>query len=155
MHKNLRLAMEHASEHEYDAGLEYGLCAVIIRGGSVLSVGFNKRTTNSFVDHFVDQSRGVRDFCETTHSEMDAVLKARAKSDLRGSKIFVVRRKRDGSFGLARPCEICQNILFSYGIRRALYSIDDRTYGVMKITSEGSSQNGEHDIVVDDAASTV
>jgi deoxycytidylate deaminase len=143
--------MEYASEHEYDAGLEYGLCAVIVRGGSVLSVGYNKRTTNSFVDHFIEQSRGIRDFCETTHSEMDAVLKARAKSDLRGSKIFVVRRKKDGSFGTARPCEICQKVLFSYGISRAIYSIDDRTYGVMKISG---NQNGEHAVFVDDAASS-
>lgn len=123
-------------EHDY-SDLEYHLCAVLVRGGSVISVGFNKRNTNAFVEHYTDLARGQRDWCMSTHAEMDAVLGARSKTDLRGTKIFVIRKHLDtknySTFGLAKPCEICQHVLYNYGVRRAYYTIDDQNHGVMKI----------------------
>jgi deoxycytidylate deaminase len=71
----------------------------------------------------------------STHAEMDAVLKARGKIDLRGSKIYVIRTKLSGGLGMAKPCEICQHILFNYGVKRAYYSIGEDEYGVMKIVN--------------------
>ncbi len=135
MQKFLRIALQYANDHDY-GDLEYNLCAVLVRGGSVISVGYNKRTTNAFVEHYTDLARGQRDWCLSTHAEMDAVLQARQKTDLSGSKIFVVRKRIDQTLGvmaMAKPCEICQHVLYNYGIRRACYSIDDQNFGVMKI----------------------
>lgn len=136
MHKYLRMAMAYASSYSYDEPLEYHLCAVIVRGGSVVSVGYNKRSTNSFVEHYGDRARGERDWCLSTHAEMDAVLKARGKIDLQGCKIFVARkRKLDGACAMARPCEICQHILYNYGIRKAYYTISNEEFGQMKVVN--------------------
>lgn len=135
MLKHLKTAQKHALEHEYDEGLEYFLCALIVKGGNILSIGFNKKSTNGFVEHFADVARGQRDYCLSTHAEMDAVLSARAKIDLRGTKIYVVRIKVSGGLGMAKPCEICEHVLYNYGIRRAYYSIDDDEYGVMKVVN--------------------
>lgn len=138
MQKFFRIALQQANDHDY-GNLEYNLCAVIVRGGSVISVGFNKRNTNGFVEHYTDLAKGQRDWCMSTHAEMDAVLQARAKTDLRGCKIYVLRKHIDtenyGVFGMAKPCEICQHVLYNYGIRRAYYTIDDNSFGVMKITN--------------------
>lgn len=142
MHKYLTLAKNLAVNHEYDHNIEFKLCAVLVRGGNVISVGFNQRKTNAFVEHYTDRVRGSgRNFFISTHAEMHAVLQARAKTDLRGSKIFVVRIRPEGShlgqmLGHARPCAICQDVLFAYGIKRAYYSIDDDTYGVMKLKNQ-------------------
>ena len=133
MHKFLKLAQHNAYAYEYDEYLEYHLCAVLVKGGQVLSIGYNKQATNSFVEHFTDRVRGVRDYCLSTHAEMDVVLKARNVTDLRGSKIFVARVRRDGDLALARPCEICQEILYSYGVKRAYYTISNNEYGVMRV----------------------
>ncbi len=139
MHKYLKTALKNAFAHDYDSHLEYQLCAVIARGGAVLSFGFNKPQTNGFVEHYTDQIIGAdRDYSMNTHAEMDAISVVRSKVDLRGSKIYVARIRPPGNLdgntiGLARPCEICQNILFNYGIRRAYYTIDDNNFGVMKI----------------------
>lgn len=139
MQKYLKLAIKNAKAHTFDDHMEYFLCAVIVRGGNVLSVGFNKRQTNGFVEHYTDQVRGGgRDYCLSTHAEMDAVAQARSKTDLRGCKIYVARIRKPGNptghdIGLARPCEICQNLLYAYGIRKAYYTIDDNNYGVMKV----------------------
>lgn len=135
MNKFFRIALQNIINHDY-GDLEYHLCAVIVRGGSVVSVGFNKRNTNGFVEYYTDLARGQRDWCLSTHAEMDAVLQARSKIDLRGTKIFVTRKLLGNmKFAMARPCEICQHVLYNYGIRRAYYTIDDTTYGVMKIVN--------------------
>lgn len=134
MNKYLRMAMAYAKDNAYDEWQEQHLCAIIVRGGSVVSVGYNKRGTNAFVEHYGDVAKGQRDWCLSTHAEMDAILKVRGKIDLRGCKIFVARkRKLDGACGLARPCEICQHVLFNYGIRRATYTISETEFGQMKI----------------------
>jgi len=148
MHKYLKIATKYAQGHVYDDFLEYHLCAVIARGGNIVSVGFNKRNTNSFVEHYTDKIRGPgRDYSLSTHAEMDAVVIGRSKTDLRGCKIFVARIRKPGGasvVGLARPCEICENILYAYGIRRAYYTIDDNNYGVMRV------KHRDNPVAVDD-----
>lgn len=143
MHRYLRLAMQYATDNRYDHAADYHLAAIIIRGGSVISVGFNKVNTNAFVEHYTDLARGRgRDFCLSTHAEQDAILKARGKVNLRGCKIFVARRKKiDGSPGMARPCPICENALQSYGIRKAYYTINEEQYGKMLIKPNGDTMD--------------
>jgi len=137
MNKYLRQALNHAINHDYDHNLDYKLCAMLVKGGNIISVGFNQRKTNGFVEHYTDKVRGCnRDFSLSTHAEMHCVLQSRGKTDLNGSKIYVVRLRpanSDGTLGMARPCPICQNVLIQYGIKRAYYSIDDNNYGIMKV----------------------
>jgi deoxycytidylate deaminase len=138
MIKWLKMAERFASEHVFDEDLAQKLCAIIVKGGNVVSVGYNKITTNSFVEHYTDAARGCgRDYCLSTHAEMSAVLKARGKIDLRGSKIYVTRVRPKGAtigrVGMAKPCPICQHVLYNYGIKRAYYTISDNEYGVLKI----------------------
>ena len=141
MHRYLRLAMQYANDKDYGDQIDYHLCAIIVRGGSVISVGYNKHNTNAFVEHYADIARGRgRDFCLSTHAEQDAILKARNKVDLRGTKIFVARRLRlNGKPGMARPCPICENALNSYGIRKAYYTINEHQFGKMLIKPNGDS----------------
>lgn len=135
MNKFLKMAFQHSMDHDY-GDLEYNLCAIIVRGGSVLSVGFNKRQTNGFVEHYTDKIRGInREWHISTHAEMDAVLQARNKTDLRGAKIYVIRKhlnfQKADVFGMSRPCNICENVLKAYGVKKAYYTIDDNHYGMM------------------------
>ncbi len=143
MHKFLKMAMDFCCHHEYDPKMEYHLCAIVIKGGSVLSVGYNKHTTNSFVEHYSSLTRGFnRDFCLSTHAEQSAILRVRGKIDLQGCDIYVVRRKwKESHYGIGRPCETCQHVLYNYGIKRAFYSIDDNRYGIMKINNPAEEYN--------------
>lgn len=140
MHKFLKVATEAAKAHSFDEGLEYGLCAVLVKSGNVISIGFNRMATSGFVEHFADRAKGkCRDFYLSTHAEMDAVRRIRNKTDLRGTKIFVARPRPCGDLGMARPCVVCQHVLHSYGIKRAYYTISDDEYGVMRIVDPGKS----------------
>lgn len=137
MNKHLQTAIDFVRTNEYDEQVRHYLCAVIVRGGSILSVGYNRRNTNSFVEHYTDKVRGVRGYCMSTHAEHDAICKARNKINLTSTKIFIARvRKIDNTIGMARPCPICQAALYNYGVRRAFYTIDDAHYGIMSIKSE-------------------
>jgi len=141
VNKFFRIALQYAQAHDYE-DQDYHLCSVIVRGGSVVSVGYNKRNTNSFVEHFTDLARGQRDWCMSTHAEMDAVLQVRSKIDLRGSKIYTIRKHKDTDkyslLGMAKCCEICQHVLYNYGIKKAYYTIDDHTHGIMKVVNPAS-----------------
>jgi deoxycytidylate deaminase len=141
MNRFLEFARTQALSHNYDESLDYRLCAVIVSGGRVLSVGFNKRCKNSFVWHF---QKGVRDHCQATHAELDAIYRARKKTDLTGAKIYVVRLgggSRQNYYAMSRPCEMCEHVLYRYGITRAYYSIDDQHFGEMKILANGLSKD--------------
>jgi deoxycytidylate deaminase len=111
---------------EVDKGhLEYNLAAVLVSGGRILSIGYNKAGHRGLVEAYKHHPWA------NIHAEVDAVLQVRRKIDLTGSKIYVARSRDDGSVGHARPCDMCQAILKAYGIKRAYYTIDETSYGVM------------------------
>lgn len=132
MHRWLRSAVSLALTHQYDERLSFQLCAVIVRGGNIIATGYNKRNRNSFVEYACANSAEEKDYPINTHAEMAAILSARNRTDLAGSKIFVARVKPSG-VGCARPCDACQFALERYGIRRAFYTISDNEYGVLKL----------------------
>lgn len=131
MHRHLETTRQAALGHDFDNSMSFRLAATIVKSGKPIATGFNSFQSNGFVDYYTAKMKSVRN-SHTTHAEMDAVLRARNVTDLAGTKIYVVRIMADGTYGMARPCEICETILFRYGIKRAIYSISDHEYGVMK-----------------------
>jgi deoxycytidylate deaminase len=134
MNKYLRLAAKFCYAHKQDETLEYNLCAIIVRGGSVLSVGYNSRSNSALQEFYKTQ-----EYSCTLHAEVDAILRVRRKIDLRGSKIYVVRLLQNNRpinptiadysnaarFGMARPCLTCQIVLGRYGVRKMCYTISN------------------------------
>jgi len=49
-----------------------------------------------------------------------------------GSVVWVVRVSRNGALASARPCEHCQKILRSTGVKRCFYSVSNSEYGVLE-----------------------
>lgn len=134
MNKFLKSAAGLARTHEYDHHIVFQLCSIIYRGGSILSIGYNGRNKNSFVDHFAAES-GIdeeRPFINM-HSELAAIVQVRAKVDLSGAKMAVARVLRDGTLAMARPCGACEAAMVSYGIKRCSYTIAEGEWGILKI----------------------
>lgn len=120
MHKFLKLAFEEARAHPFDRTMDYNLCAVFVRGGKILSIGYNNRDWNPITEHYK-----VADHCCTTHAEVDGILKKRRKIRFEDSKVFVVRIRSDGSVGDAKPCEMCQDVLYNYGVKKAIFTTSE------------------------------
>lgn len=136
--KYLRKAYEFAVAHDYDYNLRTHHCAVLVKGGTMLGVGYNGPTTNSFVEYYADRARGPRAYSLSTHAELDVIQRYRKKTDLTGSKLYVFRRSFDPTYGVAamsRPCPICALAIQDHGISRVVYSISDAEYGVMAVSS--------------------
>jgi deoxycytidylate deaminase len=129
MNKFLRIAVDNAKSHDYGPYLEFKLCAVLVSGGKVLSVGFNSQQFHKLTEIYRKNA-----YCSAMHAEIDAVVKARKKIRLEGSKIYVARILHgNNKMAMAKPCEMCQHVLFNYGVKKAIFTIDEFTSGHMKI----------------------
>lgn len=106
-------------------------CAILVAGGSILSVGFNKPKLNSFVSVYAHHPD-----VQTIHAEVDAILQVRRKTDLTGCKIFVAKLGRNGEVGNSCPCAMCHEALRNYGIKRAYYTVNETTYAVERLSGE-------------------
>lgn len=124
---HLRLALSHV---EINHELVAHLAAVIVKGGSIVSVGKNRNRMHSYVMYFADHAG-----CSSVHAELDAIFRVRRKSDLTGCKMYVARKTKQGKIGLAAPCNMCTKAIQRYGIKRVIYTIDDLTFATMRIKS--------------------
>jgi deoxycytidylate deaminase len=95
------------------------MAAVIARGNRVVSIGVNKNKSHpkQINPHTGNQGASI-------HAELDAIL-GKPEEVLKGADIYIGRRLKDGSWGLARPCNQCWAILASVGIRNVVYSVPD------------------------------
>lgn len=128
MNKFLKLAATLAQNYEYDSYLEYKLCAILVRGGKILSIGYNNRGSAPIQKRFA-----VTKYGESTHAEVDAILNGRKLTRLEGSKVYVVRVRSDNTVGMAKPCEMCQRILKNYGVKRAVYTVRENEVGILSL----------------------
>ena len=132
VNRQIESALSFARAHQHDDSLPALVTAMIVSGGRVLSVGYNSRASSGLQERYK-----TNPFCNSIHAEVAAILNIRRKIDLRGSKIIVVRRHRcdklsNPSLALARPCGMCEAVLFSYGLKKAIYTIDNNEFGVMR-----------------------
>lgn len=103
---------------------QHRLGAVIVKGGRVLSTGFNSRRPSRLLSR------------PTLHAEASAVLKLlkqRRLSDLSGADLYVTRFTAGGRVGMARPCPSCMDLIRAVGIRRVYYSTDTEVTAMEKI----------------------
>ncbi len=76
----------------------------ITRGGRILGTGFNKfKGPNSF----------------GRHAEIDCLNRV---TDGYGATAWILRRRADGSVGIAKPCKKCEAALREAGIKRVRYT---------------------------------
>jgi deoxycytidylate deaminase len=93
----LDLAIKAALNSTYP---QWRLGACLVRGGSVLSIGWNSIQNDPALIDEADIRRGLA----STHAEIDAINHA---ADPRGATLYVARITPGGSIGRARPCLNC------------------------------------------------
>lgn len=88
--------------------------AVLIRGGKPIEAAHN----HSFI-----------------HAE-HAVLNRAWRSDIDGSTIVVARLRKDGSLGMAKPCDLCMSRLIEAGVRKVVYTNNVGELETMRLPSK-------------------
>lgn len=92
--------------------------AVLVKGGNILSTGFNTRQPSSVLG------------TPTRHAEASCILKLmkeQRQHELVGSSIYVTRFTAGGRVGLARPCNACMGLIQASGIKRIYYTTNEGT----------------------------
>ncbi len=128
------LARRMAKESTYGK-LRHG--AVLVKGGSVVSVGFNKGCYSAFGQRFRHHSIGHA----TQHAEISAVLGVSEKNT-RGASLFVVRINNYDKFRMSKPCCMCHQVLNFVGVRKVFYTTGEHTYEVRNV--RGSAGEFRH-----------
>lgn len=106
----INLAVQQALMAPHD---KWRVGAVLVSSGRVLSTGFNRyRNDPSQVE-----PGGV-----SYHAEQVALRKA---GDAQGATIYIARVTRSGLIGLAKPCEMCQELLATHGVHTAIWTEAD------------------------------
>ena len=117
----IHVAYKNAIKSEFS---RHRLGAVIVRGGRVISTGFNSlRYTKELKHH-------------TLHAEEAAILnllKSRRQHLLIGSELYVCRVRPNGTTGLSRPCARCMELIHSVGISRVFYTTNENTVESLKL----------------------
>lgn len=118
----VRIAIEEAikSNHRQKVG------CVIFDKKVILSKGHN--TSQKSVKKLHPK---FQRFPFSVHAEVDAIIKAR--KELRGANILVVRVNNHNQFRMSKPCSNCMKYIEFVGIKDVFYSIDRYPY-ILKIS---------------------
>jgi len=105
---------------------KYRLGAVVVNRGSIIAARCNSyRKTHPALAKYTPYP--------FQHAEAAAVIAAGPHA-CRGGEIYVCRLDRGGHTCLARPCtNVCQPFMSEMGIKKAYYTIDNHSYGVLEL----------------------
>ena len=93
--------------------------AIIVRSGSVLSIGVNKwRNIHTPTQDIF--KNGLRSDL-SVHAEMDALSRVAMPA---GATIYVARVRKNGKPALSKPCKDCAQKLKEAGIAKIIYTVD-------------------------------
>lgn len=101
----------------------YRLGAVLFKNRKLLKTGRNSFKTHPLLKEYSPYAH--------RHAETDAIIRYGLDNCI-GLSILVVRIKKDGSLGLAKPCNVCLALSREAGIHKIYYSIGGSLYGVVK-----------------------
>ena len=105
------------------------LGCVLVDKHRIVSSGHNSSTRCSPLQKQIDVARfGNPDKHKgPVHAETACLLPLiRQGYDMSRSDLYIVRRHRNGSLALSRPCPGCMSLLRASGVRRVFFSVEGR-----------------------------
>lgn len=115
---NLPKRFEQAKEaSRFSTLYQHKMGAAVFYKKYFLAAGFNTHKTDPFTHKF--------EHAFTMHSELHALKKAKSKKfDLTNTTIMVYREKKDGTLGMARPCEMCLEAIKLHGVKWVYFTTE-------------------------------
>lgn len=107
---------------------DYRHGAILVKGSSILNTSTNKSNYCSFGHRFRRKASGHA----TLHAELGAIL-GMDRAVTEGATIYVARVGKTGEFKLSKPCSMCHAAMKHVGIKRVVYTINDKVAGSYKI----------------------
>ena len=110
---NLAVKEAKKSQHKQKMG------CVIFRKKNIISIGYNAplKSAKNLHPQYTRWPNSI-------HAEVDAILKA--KANLVGSEMIVIRINNQDQFRMAKPCIYCMKYITHVGIRKIHYSLNEK-----------------------------
>ena len=102
--------------------------AVLVKGASVRNVSFNKGNYCSFGHRFRKQQQGIA----TLHAELGVIL-GLDREVTEGATVYVARIDKSTAYRLSKPCPMCREAMKHVGIKRVVYTINNKIAGSYKL----------------------
>lgn len=100
--------------------------AVVVNKHKVVGSGYNSNTKTVPVQAKLDKEEFKCECCGKIHAETMALLPfLKSNEDMSRATVYIYRQKKDGSYGMSRPCVRCMKIIKSLGIKKIVYTTDD------------------------------
>lgn len=113
-----------AEEKARNNGQHYHLAAILRRGKSVVRIGVNTHKTHPrFSRTYKDGQEG-----HCMHAEMNVLRFAKP-----GDEIEVLRFKKSGGWGMAKPCRHCVKHLGEAGIKKVRFTNRQGEWELLKL----------------------
>lgn len=134
MKRDIRL-LKNTYLHSFKSQHKIPVAAILCVGNRIINQGCNiprshPLQTNQYIRNEYSQSHSY-----STHAEL-SVIDTNFKYNKKYS-LYVCRRKKDGSLGIALPCSVCMEIIKKSGIGKIIYSISEKIekphYGILYI----------------------
>ena len=93
--------------------------AVVFKSSRILGCGYNKKSPCGKIN------LKYRNPYDSIHAEQSAILNVKNWSKLKGSSMLVIRLTISNILSMARPCDICMNMIKHVGIKEIYYSNHD------------------------------
>ena len=119
------LAKRVASQSAYP---EYKHGAVLIKGSSIRNTAYNKNNSSSFGRRFQKEHAGRA----TVHAELGVIL-GLDRTITTGATVYVARVGKCGEYRLSKPCSMCHAAMKHVGIKKVVYTIDEKIVGSYKL----------------------
>lgn len=92
--------------------------AVLVKSGSVLSIGLNKWRNDVNLTHELFATGNISGV--SIHAEMDALARVRNPA---GAVLYIARVNKQGDPMMSKPCAACAKAIEEAGITKVVYTI--------------------------------
>jgi len=123
----MSLAKNVARQSEFS---DYRHGAILVKGGSIISTSPNKDSFCSFGARF--RNGHHQPGHATRHAEIGAIL-GLDRSITDGATLYVARIGKADEFRMSKPCQMCESTLRHVGIKRVIYTINNKEVGGYKL----------------------
>jgi len=120
--------LEHAKKVAQQSDEDYRHGAVLVKGGSVINSSINKNSYCSFGMRFRKKDKGLA----TVHAELGAILGVDRKLTY-GATVYVARIGKNEDYKLSQPCQMCESAMRYVGIKRVVFTINNKFAGSYKL----------------------
>jgi deoxycytidylate deaminase len=104
--------------------------AVLTKGNSIMGLGCNDMSKSHPL--MTEYSRGTRKPLIRVHAELAACRGWKPDEVDKRFSLYIFRVRKDGTQGLAKPCDTCFRIIQEAGVHRIYFSLDDAGFGELR-----------------------